>query len=49
MPELPEVERARRLVHDLCLGSTMTSVHRPVLDDKVFVDVDAGAFESALA
>ena len=49
MPELPEVERARRLVHDLCLGSTMTSVHRPVMDDKVFVDVDAGAFESALA
>ena len=48
MPELPEVERARRLVHDLCVGARVTRVVRPVVDDKVFVDVDPGAFERAL-
>ena len=49
MPELPEVEKARRLVHDLALGSPISRVHRPIIDDKVFVDVAAGQFERALS
>jgi formamidopyrimidine-DNA glycosylase len=49
MPELPEVEKARRLVHDLALGSSISRVHRPIIDDKVFVDVASGQFERALS
>ena len=49
MPELPEVERARRLIHDHAVGHVITGVHRPTpLDDKVFVNVPEGAFERAL-
>jgi formamidopyrimidine-DNA glycosylase len=49
MPELPEVEKARRLVHDLAIGSPISRVHRPIIDDKVFVDVASGQFERALS
>lgn len=48
MPELPEVDKARRLVEDLCLNARVVRVDRPVVDDKVFVDIQPGAFEEAL-
>ena len=48
MPELPEVDKARRLVEDLCLDARIVRVDRPVVDDKVFVDIQPGAFEEAL-
>ena len=48
MPELPEVDKARRLVEDLCLNARIVRVDRPVVDDKVFVDIQPGAFEEAL-
>ena len=49
MPELPEVERARRLVDERIVGAVVVDVSRPVVDDKVFVDVEEGEFERALA
>ncbi len=49
MPELPEVERARRLVDERIVGAVVVDVSRPVVDDKVFVDVEPGEFERALA
>lgn len=45
---MPEVERARRLVDELCVGAVVRDVRRPVVDDKVFVDVEEGRFERAL-
>ncbi|KAJ3237640.1 hypothetical protein HDU81_009190 [Chytriomyces hyalinus] len=47
MPELPEVERARRELHDLCVGKRIVRVD--VTDDRiVFVDGCAARFASQL-
>ena len=46
---MPEVERARRLVDERIVGAVVLEVSRPVVDDKVFVDVEEGEFERALA
>jgi len=48
MPELPQAERARRLVDALCVVAVVRDVRRPLVDDKVFVDVEEGWFKRAL-
>ena len=51
MPELPEVERARRLLEEHCLGATVTSVaflEDGTFDEKIFEGTTAAAFRSAL-
>jgi len=53
MPELPEVEHARRLVHKHCVNKTCTNVILPSLetgveDDKCFKDVGEAAFVKAV-
>ena len=48
MPEMPQAERARRLVDALCVVAVVRDVRRPLVDDKVFVDVEEGWFKRAL-
>jgi len=53
MPELPEVEHARRLVHKHCVNKICTNVILPssetgVEDDKCFKDVGEAAFVKAV-